>query len=300
MTTTKRGKVNALSTEPVVGEVARPDGSQEALPTVQFGVQADECTLGEAVVEIGDEADRVRQFGARIKCRAALVVNEHERHVVRAELSGESNHQAAQQLALARTRRTRNERMRPVSHQIHLDQAVDGMSQRRRWCGVRTSRPPSFDEPTSSPRRWRTDQHRVDIAERNGGGQSTRLTPCTFRVREARESARCCMRRCLGDAGHPNVAHLGRCGLVVDAKSPGRPDSDRSIADRRRRLLGVDGDEDGGLGGVEIAAQRAGPHRKETGVVDDQQRRPQRVSGDRIEERIQCHAIAGSRRSSDG
>ena len=58
-------------------------------------------------------------------------------------------------------------------------------------------------------------------------------------------------------------------------------------------MLGFDGDQHCGLGGVEIAAQRAGPHSEETGVVDDQQRRPQRVDGDRTKERSQCHAIAG-------
>ena len=73
----------------------------------------------------------MRKVGTRVEGRPALVVDQYERHVVRAELGGQSNDQAAQQLTLARTSRSSNERMRPVAYQVHLNQTVDGMSQRR-------------------------------------------------------------------------------------------------------------------------------------------------------------------------
>ena len=171
-----------LGAEPIVAEVACTNGSQEAFPTVQFRIEADERTFRKAIVEIGDKANRVREVGARVECRPALVIDQYKRHVVWAELGGEPNDQAAQQLALARTSRAGNERMRPVAHQVHLNQTIDGMSQRRRWSRVRTSRPPSFNKSTSGPIGWRPDQKRVDVGERNGCWQPTRVVACPFRV----------------------------------------------------------------------------------------------------------------------
>ena len=49
-----------------------------------LGLEADQGPLGEAVVEVGDDADGVRQVGAGVERRPALVVDEHERQVVRA------------------------------------------------------------------------------------------------------------------------------------------------------------------------------------------------------------------------
>ena len=92
---------------PVLGEVGGAGRPQDPLPPADLGLQADERPLGEPVVEVGDHADGVGQVGAGVERRPALVVDEHERQVVRARPGGQRDDERPQQLALAGARSCR-------------------------------------------------------------------------------------------------------------------------------------------------------------------------------------------------
>lgn len=69
-------------------------------------------------VEVGDQADGVRQPGALPEGRAALVVDEHEAHLVGPVRYGEAGDEGLQQLGLAGPGRPRHQRVRPVTSQV--------------------------------------------------------------------------------------------------------------------------------------------------------------------------------------
>ena len=98
--------------------------------------------LGESVVEVGDDADGVRQLGAGVERGAALVVDEHEADVVGAAASGERGDEGAQQLALARAGRAGDQRVRAVAGEVDLDDAVGGRAEDGDGRRVGTGRAP--------------------------------------------------------------------------------------------------------------------------------------------------------------
>ncbi len=91
---------------------------------VQLGLERAQRPLAEVVVEVGDHADGVRQPGALVEGAAALVVDEHEDEVVGADPRGHAGDEGAQQLALARAGGAADEPVRPVGHEVELDDTV--------------------------------------------------------------------------------------------------------------------------------------------------------------------------------
>ena len=128
-TTTSRGRGGRPGDRPPVGEVDGADRSQQSLPSAQLGLEADQGPLGESVVEVGDDADGVRQLGAGVERGAALVVDEHEADVIGAAAGGERGDERAQQLALAGTGGPGDQRVRAVTSEVDLDDAVGGRAE---------------------------------------------------------------------------------------------------------------------------------------------------------------------------
>ena len=148
MTTTRRGSGGPAGDGPVVGEVGGADRAQQALAPAQLGVEAGQRPFGEAVVEVGHQPDGVRQVGAGVERRPALVVDEHEREVVRAAAGGERDDERAQQLALARAGRAGDEGVGAVADEVDLDDAVGGRGRAARPGAGRARR-------RATRRRWR-------------------------------------------------------------------------------------------------------------------------------------------------
>jgi hypothetical protein len=67
----------------VVEDVLGAGRGQLGLPAAQFGAERDQRALHQVGVEVGDQADGVRQVGALGEGTAALVVDQHEGHLVR-------------------------------------------------------------------------------------------------------------------------------------------------------------------------------------------------------------------------
>ena len=77
-----------------------PDRGQDVLAAGQLGGQRGQRPLDQVRVQVGDHADRVRQPDAVLERAAALVVDEHERHRVRAVGHGQRRRRSS---AAART-----------------------------------------------------------------------------------------------------------------------------------------------------------------------------------------------------
>ena len=127
---------------PVGGEIGRADLPQQLLAPPHLGVQAAQRPLGQAVVEIGHHADGVRQLGAGVERRPALVIDEHEREVVGAVARRQRHHERPQQLALAGPGRAGEERVRAVPDEIDVDDPVGSQPERHRRRRIGSARPP--------------------------------------------------------------------------------------------------------------------------------------------------------------
>ena len=86
---------------PVVLDVLGPDRAEQCSRRLQLGAERLQRPLGEVGVEVGDHADGVRQVDAVLERRAALVVDQHERHRVRPVADRERGDDRLQQLGLA-------------------------------------------------------------------------------------------------------------------------------------------------------------------------------------------------------
>ena len=102
---------------PVGGEVGRAGRPQELLTAPELGVEAAQGSLGQALVEVRDDAGDVREARTGVERGAALVVDEHEGEVVGRRADREPGDERPQQLALARAggpgRRVRGDRRGP-------------------------------------------------------------------------------------------------------------------------------------------------------------------------------------------
>ncbi len=97
-------------------------------------MQRTQGAIGEMLVEIGHDTDHVRKIGAGVERRAALVVDQHEREVIRARSDGQSGDERAQQLALAGAGRARQQGVGAVAHEIDVDHPVAGDTDHRtKW-----------------------------------------------------------------------------------------------------------------------------------------------------------------------
>src|SRR4051812_44599399 len=89
----------------VVVDILGAGPQQYLLAPPQLGGERLQGPLGQVSVQVGDQADRVRQRRAALERRAALVVDQYERHLVRAVHQGQRGDQGLQQLRLAGPRR---------------------------------------------------------------------------------------------------------------------------------------------------------------------------------------------------
>ena len=108
----------------VGGQVVSSGGSQKSFAATHLGVEAHQHPLGETVVEVGDDTDRVREPGAGVEGRATLVVDQDHRDVVRTRTCGERHDHRAQQFALARTGGAGDQAVRAIACEIDVDNAI--------------------------------------------------------------------------------------------------------------------------------------------------------------------------------
>ncbi len=127
---------------PMAGEVGGAGLPEQPLASMQLGLEADQRPGGEPVVEVGDHPHRVRQVGARVERRATLVVDEHERDVLRTDARRDRDDERPEHLALAGARRPRDQRVRTVADEVDLDDTFERHTDRRRRCRVVATRPP--------------------------------------------------------------------------------------------------------------------------------------------------------------
>ena len=113
---------------PECGQVLRTRGSQALLAMAQFGLQAHQRSLGQAVIEVGDHAGHMGHLRAAVEGGSALVVDEDEGQMVGVRGQGQTGHHGPQQLGLARTGRAPDEQMRTVGHQVEHQGSVGGHS----------------------------------------------------------------------------------------------------------------------------------------------------------------------------
>ena len=134
------------------------------------------------LVEIGHDANYVRQLSAGVERRTALVVDQHEREVIRARIDRQPDDEAAQQLALAGTSCAGKEGMRAIADEIDVDHTLVGHADHRAN-GGRTRRPASGRDG----RRLRRPS-RVKAGRRPSG--SRRITQWILRIDRVRPASR--------------------------------------------------------------------------------------------------------------
>ena len=131
----ERGRRLRIAAALELEQVLRLLAGEQQLAVVQLGAEAGERAADEVRREVGDDADGVRQGGALRERRAALVVDEQERHPVRAVLRRHAEHPRLQELALARAGRPADERVRALGPQVEPERVAgrlaDDRSERR-------------------------------------------------------------------------------------------------------------------------------------------------------------------------
>ncbi len=203
---------------PGVRDAAHPVRCEHLLSAPQLGAQAAHTALRAARVQVGDDGGDVRQRAQRLERGAALEVREHETHLLRRVHGGKSGHPAHQELALARPRHSRDQRVRAVGHEIHDDRSV----------GVATEHD-GQRIPGETRRRRRLRETREIGAEslpQGHRGGDPRLA-----VRTLRKDPHECFGLILRDALHRTAAHARR-RADLGASRFGDVD-DRLVARRR-------------------------------------------------------------------
>jgi hypothetical protein len=115
----------------VVGQVLGAGRGQQLLPAPELGTERLERPLDQVRVEIGDHAHRVRQVDAVLERGAALVVDEHEVHLVGPVGHGQGRDEGLQQLALARPGGPGDQGVRTIDAEIDRERAVEGFADHR-------------------------------------------------------------------------------------------------------------------------------------------------------------------------
>ena len=112
----------------VVGQILRACRRQQVFAPPQLGPERLERAFDQMRVEVGHHADGVRQVDAVLERGAALVVDEHEVHLVGPIGHREGGHEGLQQFALARAGRAGDQRVRPVDAEVDREGAVEGFA----------------------------------------------------------------------------------------------------------------------------------------------------------------------------
>ena len=115
--------------EELVGlDVLGAGRGEDVLAPGQLGRQRYQRPLDLVRVQVGDHADGVRQPRALGERAAALVVDEHERHLVGPVRDGERGDDRLQQLRLPGAGRSRDQRVRPVLADVDAERPVVGLA----------------------------------------------------------------------------------------------------------------------------------------------------------------------------
>ena len=221
---------------PVLGEIGGADRTEQALPPAQLGLQTGQRPFGQAVVEVGHQPDGVRQIGAGVERRPALVVDEDEREVRRAAAGGERDDERPQQLALPRASRAGDEGVGPVADEIDLDDAVGGEAERRDRARVRPVGAPCGGDGDGVVDRAGAVV-RAELAEADRDRQCAGGRVRVLRVVQPGQRAGDRRRRgdrrpcCVHDVDAGGEGCIGR-----PAGQPDRPDVEHAAAHRRHRL----------------------------------------------------------------
>ena len=258
------GQGLAVRELPVGGQVADTDLAQQRSRRRSSALEAPQRPLGELVVEVGDDADDVGQVGAGVEGAPALVVDEEEGQVLRAEPSASADHERPQQLALPRSRGSCHQCMGAVAHEVELHGAVDGQADD----GLRRAAAPG-------PPRGR----HLSLRQRPRTGQSDEVD----RVGEpagAVEHLRVVVARDVPSGRHRHVGRESGDHDVFDLSGRARraPTPDRRGRPRRRRCTRAGARPPRGRrrrrgrAGGHPPASRAGPHLQGAWVVGDDER----------------------------
>ena len=120
-----------------LGKVGRAGVAQQRFAAPQLRPQRSERTLGQMLVEVGDEPDLVRQLDALLKGQAALVVDEEIGEPGGRIGDGERRDQRLEELALAGAGDARDEGVRAISPQVDAERPFGSGSQGRSQPGWR-------------------------------------------------------------------------------------------------------------------------------------------------------------------
>jgi hypothetical protein len=112
-------------------QVLRLPLGQDVLPPAQFRSQRDEGPSEQMRRQVGDHPDRMRKPGAVTERRPALVIDEEERHPLRAVGGGQAHHPGLEKLRLAGPGGPTDQGVRAMSAQIEIERAFGAHTHQR-------------------------------------------------------------------------------------------------------------------------------------------------------------------------
>ena len=243
--------------------------AQHRLTLGQLGTEAAQHPVDRSGFEVGHQTGHVRQIDEHVERRTALEVDEDHTEPIRWQCDGEAEHQRAEQFALAGAGGAGEQRVRPVSYEIHIHHTIAGPTERgarrRRCAPARCDRRRIGDIDAdialqrfpSDRRRHRTDATvdlRVDPrGQSTCDGRSSAFTRPGDAHLDRRERRRRVAEQPSAAVGRGD--HHGR--------APRRGDGGRVVVDHQHRPV---------LVGGEAAANGARAHREGGGAVDDEDR----------------------------
>ena len=238
---------------PVAREVVDTDGAQQTFSTAHLGVEADEHTLGEAVIEVGHHTNRVRQPGTGVERRASLVIDQDHRHVVGSRLHGERRDQCAQQFALARPGGACDQPVRTIAHQVDVDDTVGRHPENSHRCRVASGL-----HPSASDHRRCVVGERFEFGERHNARYPAGAV-MILGIDQRRQATSSGFRGRRGHTGDRDVLIRRRPRRAVGFDTPGGSgvaEFEDAVDDRRHRRLGCDEDDARAVAAGEPTAYR--------------------------------------------
>ena len=201
----------------IFSKVVGSNGTNEPLAANQLSLEADQGAFGEAIVQVGDDPNRVGEIGTDIERRATLVIDKHEGQMIGTEPGGEAHHESSQQFTLAGTSRTGDEPMRAVTNQVDVDEAIRRQTDRRARRRVETIRSPPVSDRCG--RALIVGKHIGQLhTSRNAGAALIRV----LRVDECGQRPRRFFSGALIEPGNPDVGRLIRSGNLPRPVRPSR------------------------------------------------------------------------------
>ena len=229
-------------------------------------MQAAQGPLGQALVEIGDDARDVREPGAGVERRSALVVDEHERQVVGRRADREPGDEGPQQLALARAGGAGDEDVGTVADQVDLERAVGGDRQSCARPGIGAPGLPTPTHLLGSAAEG--EQGRQGHGGRQPGAARGLLGVVPAGERQGHRASR----RQRGAGREDVLRQVGSAGAVEGSRAVGSYlDDDVTEAGERRGRLRDDQRGAGPVGREQQLANRRVASRHRRRIVHDEQ-----------------------------